>query len=254
MAAKDTQEIIVQQLHTRTARVAIVGTTPLIFNAMSQKAIQELLLPKKKLNAADKATNVKHDCYSEFRSSPYKMKDPNAPALLCMPSTAIRGSIRSAALDLPGATKSQLGRLTYVRGDYVPIYGVPQIMCSVVRSADINRTPDVRTRAIAPRWAAVFEITFVVPHLNEDNIARLIAAAGVTIGLGDWRPEKGKGDYGQFRVAGLDDEELKDIIATGGREAQIAALAEPEAYDVETETLLSWFHQEAQRRGLKVAA
>jgi len=162
--------------------------------------------------------------------------------------------MRTAALDLPGAKKSQIGRLTYIAGEFVGIYGVPQIFSTVVRSADMNRTPDVRTRCIVPHWAAVASITFVKPIMREQAIANLIAAAGITVGIGDFRPEKGAGNYGQFTVVGADDERLTHLMKTGGRAAQIAAMEDPAAYDEQTEELLAWFDVEVRRRGFKVAA
>ena len=43
-------------------------------------------------------------------------------------------------------------------------------------------------------------------------------------------------------------------MEVGGRDAQVAAMKEPEAYDEDTEELLSWFDVEVRRRGFKIAA
>ncbi len=167
-------------------------------------------------------------------------------------ASAFKAALKSAALDLPGASKSQIGRLTYVEGDLVSIYGVPKLLMSVVRSADMNRTPDIRTRAILTEWACRVSITFVMPLLREQAVVNLLAAAGITQGIGDWRPQKGSGSYGQFALVGIGDADFDRIVATGGRDAQMAAMAEPECYDDETEKLLSWFDVESKRRGFKV--
>ena len=90
--------------------------------------------------------------------------------------------------------------------------------------------------------------------MREQAIANLIAAAGITVGIGDFRPEKGAGNYGQFTVVGADDERLTHLMKTGGRAAQIAAMEDPAAYDEQTEELLAWFDVEVRRRGFKVAA
>jgi len=241
-------------VHTGTITVAIVGTTPLILNRLSEKAKHELLLPSARKTAADKASSLKHNPLEEFRASPVCLRDEDAPTLLAVPATALKGAMRTAALDLPGAKKSQIGRLTYIAGEFVGIYGVPQIFSTVVRSADMNRTPDVRTRCIVPHWAAVASITFVKPIMREQAIANLIAASGITVGIGEFRPEKGAGNYGQFTVVGADDERLTHLMKTGGRAAQIAAMEDPAAYDEQTEELLAWFDVEVRRRGFKVAA
>ena len=247
-------EIQIIQVNTGTITVAVVGTTPLILNRLSEKAKRELLLPAPKKTAADKASKLKHDPLEEFRASPVTLRDEAEPTLLAMPATAFKGAMRTAALDLPGAKKSQIGRLTYIGAEYVGIYGVPKVYSTIVRSADMNRTPDVRTRCIVPRWAAVMSITFVKPIMREQAIANLLAAAGITVGVGDFRPEKGAGNYGQFEVVGMDDQRLLEIMKTGGRAAQVEAMADPESYDDETDELLAWFNVEVRRRGFKVAA
>lgn len=230
----------------------IVGNSPIILNAMSAKARQELLMPKGRKNAAEKASTLKHEPLQEFRSSMYFARDKEAPTRVVVKSTAFKNALRSAALDLPGSSKAQIGRLTYIMGDEVCIYGVPELLMSVTRSADIKRTPDVRTRAIMPQWAATFTIKYATPLLKEQVVVNLLAAAGMMQGIGDWRPEKGSGDYGQFEVVSMDDERYAHIVKNGGKKAQDAAIKEPVCYDSETEELLSWFDVEAKRRGFKV--
>jgi len=118
----------------------------------------------------------------------------------------------------------------------------------------MNKTPDVRTRAIVPEWACKLSVTYVKPILREQAVVNLLAAAGIMRGVGDWRPEKGAGNYGQFELVGKDDARFKAIVKAGGRAAQDAALADPECYDPESAELLTWFTDEAGRRGFKVVA
>lgn len=232
----------------------ILGTSPLILNRMSEKAKHELLMPKGRKNAVEKATSLKHVPVDEYRASAHTIKDSSAPTLLAVPSTAFKGSLRSAALDMPGAKKAQIGRLTYIEGEYVGVYGLPKLFMSIVRSADMNKTPDVRSRAIVPEWACRVRITFVQPLIRGQAVANLLAAAGITIGVGDWRPEKGAGSYGQFRIVNPDDPDYLRIVEIGGRDAQIEALENPVAYDDETTELLSWFEDERAKRALRGVA
>lgn len=162
----------------------ILGTSPLIMNRMSQKVWFELLAPKGRKNAAEKASTMKHDPLQEFRNSPYLMDDPKAPTLLSILPTAFKRAMGTAALDTPGAKKAQIGRLVYIEGEQLPIYGVPKVFMAITRSADMNKTPDVRTRAILPEWACRLSITFTKPILREQSIANLLAAAGFQSGIG----------------------------------------------------------------------
>lgn len=230
----------------------LVGTSPLVLNRMSEKAKHELLMPKGRKNATERALSLKHIPIDEYRASAYTLKD--GPALLALMSTAFKGALRSAALDMPGAKKAQIGRLTYIEGDMVGIYGVPKLFMAIVRSADMNKTPDVRTRAIVPAWACALRVTFVQPLIRAQAVANLLAAAGITIGVGDGRPEKGAMSYGQFRIADKDDAEFRRIVKEGGRKAQQAGLDAPVCYDDETTELLSWFDDERAKRQLKGVA
>lgn len=255
MAIKEKEtSISVMEIVKGQMDFCVLGTSPLICNRMSEKAKRELLMPKGRKNAAEKASSLKHDPVAEYRASPYVSRDPASPTLLMVMASAFKKALSTAALDMPGAKKAQIGRLTYVEGDYIPIYGTPRLFMSITRSADMNKTPDVRTRAILREWACRVSITFVKPQLREQAVANLLAAAGITMGIGDWRPEKGAGSYGQFRLVSQDDAEFVRIIQTQGRIAQVASMDEPEPYDAESAELLSWFETESKVRGFKVPA
>jgi hypothetical protein len=254
MASPKSTEITVLEIKQGIIDCCVKGNSPIILNAMSAKARQELLMPRGRKNAAEKASSLKHEPLQEYRSSMYFARNPESPTRVVVKSTAFKNALRSAALDLPGSSKAQIGRLTYIMGDEVSLYGIPELMMSVTRSADIKRTPDVRTRAVMPKWAARFSVKFTQPLLKEQAVVNLLAAAGVMQGIGDWRPEKGSGDYGQFELVSPDDAEFKHIIETGGKKAQDAAIDNPECYDSETEELLNWFDVEVKRRGFKVVS
>jgi hypothetical protein len=247
----DSDRIIIRPVQTDRITVALIGTSPIILNRLSEKARHELLMPQGKKDAARRAAELKHDPIAEFQAAPYLLADESGPLLGVM-SSAIKGAMMTAALDLPGAKKAQIGRLVYVEGDYTPIFGLPKLFMSITRSADMNRTPDVRTRAIVPAWAALVRIRFVTPILDQASVLNLLSAGGVTAGIGDWRPEKGKGSYGQFAITLPDDPEFLRITQDG-REAQAAAMDDPEPYDQESADLLSWFSDEITKRGRKAS-
>jgi hypothetical protein len=250
MVTKKTQEVgevVIDQLGVGVASVWIKGMTPLIYNAMSAKVKGELLLPRGKKSTAEKATTLKHDPLIEYRASVYRRNGKGATRLT-FPATAFKNAAIGAVRHInAGVTMVQMKQLIWVVGDTVDVYGVPQMHMSIVRSADMNKTPDVRTRAILPEWCCCLKLQFVKPNLNETAVARLLEAGGMLNGVGDFRQEKGKGNYGQFQIAGPD--EVKSIIAEGGMTAQDAALESPDMYDAETEELFNWYTEERSRRG-----
>lgn len=254
MATKETKEQDVNILEVARGHMefCILGTSPLIMNRMSQKVWFELLAPKGRKTSADKAANLKHDPLREFRDSPYTMPDKASPALLAVMVTAFKRAMGTAAMDIPGATKTQIGRLIYMPGEYQPVFGIPRVFMAITRSADIKKTPDVRTRAILPEWACRLGVTFTKPMLKEQAVANLLAAAGMSSGIGDWRQEKGSGSFGSFRIVADDDPDFVRIVSTQGRAAQQEALEFPEPYNEETAQMLTWFSSEMKKRGHKV--
>jgi hypothetical protein len=257
-----TNELVIEPLKMGHTTICLLGTTPFICNRVSRKAMQELLYPSAKKNAADKAATLKHDPLAEFKASPYILPDESEvtgaghpKTLIGFPTLGIKASMRSAALDIPGTKKAQIGRLVFVDANLTEIYGIPEIFTAIAKnkSGAGPGTPDPRTRAIIPQWAAFFKVSYALPLLNETSIFNLLMAAGQRIGIGDWRQEKGAGSYGCFEPVNALNGEFVRIVKTGGRKAQEAALADPRAYDQETADLLDWFNHEVRRRGLHAA-
>lgn len=226
----------------------IIGATPMYFNAMSAKAKRTLLIGGGKKTAAEKK-QLKHDPETEFRDSVYRLK--SGPTLLGFPAPGIKGAMATAALETPGVTKTSVQRLIFLPEYRVKIWGRPLLKMDVVRSADMNKTPDIRTRAFLPRWAAEVDIAFVQPTLSVHAIVSLLSNAGAIVGIGDFRQEKGRGSFGTFSVAGDDLGDLKDeweSITAEGRDVQQYALDNPETADDETAELMELLNEERARR------
>ena len=59
---------------------------------------------------------------------------------------------------------------------------------------------DIRYRPEYPEWDAVLTIEFNSGVISLDQIYQLVKAAGYGCGIGEMRPEKGKFNYGRFRL------------------------------------------------------
>jgi len=236
-----------------TATFCVLGLSPLFMERMSEKVKGGLLAPGPKKNAAEKQGTLKHIPLTEYRESAYQSRDDSNPTRLQLLATAFKRAMATAALEIPGAKKAQIGRLVYVPGQFVDIYGLPKMAMNVVRSSDMNRTPDVRTRCVVPEWAAVLSVSYITPQLKQQAIANLLGAAGDFIGVGGWRPEKGSGSFGRFELV---EENNKDFlrITKIGRVQQDKAIEVPGFFDQETEDLYSWYLTEIKRRGFKAVA
>jgi hypothetical protein len=228
--------------------LTLIGTTGFYFNAMSVKAKRTLLTGGGKKTAAEKK-ELKHDPEMEYRDSVYRMQ--SGETLLSFPAPGVKGAMATAALETAGVTKSSVQRLIFLPEQRIRMWGKPYLKMDVVRSADMNKTPDVRTRAFLPRWVAEVDIAFVTPTLSAHSIVSLLSNAGVIVGIGDFRQEKGRGSYGCFAVAGPDGGDWADYIAEikrEGRAVQEEALQNPEYADDDTMELMDMLMDERQRR------
>lgn len=247
-------EISVLEVARSRMTFCILGTTPLIHNRMPEKAKHELLLPNARKNAAEKASTLKHNPLQEFRSSPNITRNPNAKAMFYINPTAFKGAMMTAAMDMPGVAKTQIKRLIYIEGSEIEVFGIPELLMAVIRNSDVKRSPDIRSRAIMREWACQITVQYPTQLIKDKSIINLLSAGGIFCGIGDWRQEKGSGNYGCFKIVSQDDPDFARIINTMGKEAQAKAFENPLFFDQDTEDLLSWYEVETNRRGIKVAA
>jgi hypothetical protein len=144
--------------------------------------------------------------------------------------------------------RTEVNQLVWVKGEIIPIYGIPQLKIDVVRMADMAKTPDIRTRACIKEWCCKLTISHILPMITVRSAVNLLAGGGMVAGVGDYRQEKGKGNFGLFELVGADDENWHRIARSGGRAAQIEAMRKPTFYDDESSELLVYYEQEINRR------
>jgi hypothetical protein len=246
-------EIHVTEIELGYSIFYLHGTTPIVFNKMSGRGKRDLLLPPKKKTAADKAIQLKHDPIAEFRSSVHYMP-PGSKTLLGFPAGGIKRAMASIAVDMPGSSKAQIGRLVRVTADdkltnLVCVWGLPKLFMQIVRNSDIKHTPDVHTVAKIDEWLIRIQVWYPRVLLNPTSIFNLLHAAGMFIGLGDGRQEKGKLDNGSFEVFTQDGaDKFKDILKIGYKE-QEKAMEKAEPYSAEELELLTWYNEQLKIRG-----
>lgn len=248
MPVKSETNLHIDPLKQGRVTLRLIGRTPLYFNAMSAKAKRDLLIGGGKKTAAEKR-EIKHNPEQEFRDSVYTLAA--GPTLLGFPAPGVKGAMATAALETRSVTKSSVNRLIFMPEQKIKVWGKPYLKMDVVRSADMNRTPDVRTRAYLPEWCAEVDIAFITPTLSLHSVTSLLANAGWIVGIGDFRQEKGRGSYGTFDVLGDDLGDWQGIwdhVTAQDRRVQAAALESPEPADDDTRLLMAVLLQERLRR------
>jgi len=137
-----------------------------------------------------------------------------------------------AAINMPDVKKAQFGRLTFIEGEFVGIYGLPRVFARGCGYAGY------RTRAIVPEWAAIVSVTYVWPTIATETVVAVMQTAGRTVGIGTYRRETGAAWFGDFQIVGVEDDRFRRITRTEGRAAQRHMLDHPICYDEFTADLL----------------
>ena len=234
MPAKN-QTISVPVLKMEQATFSLIGNSGLYCHRMGAKAKQQLLLGGRKKTAAERLS-LKHNPEQEFVDSMHVKSGLFDGTQVVFPATAVKSAMATAALVVDGIKGTDVKRLVYIPDEWIPIYGIPKLRMDITRSADIGKTPDVRTRAFFPSWATQITVRWAKPALSKKSIYALLVNAGIMCGIGDFRQEKGKGGFGTWDVV---DSIPKSHLDEAG---QTEAIKEPEAYDEDTQWLMDEFH------------
>lgn len=189
--------IQITRLATETLLVPIVSTAPLIMHNWSAKAKQKMLDTQQKRASIKEPRNPEE----EYESSFYRAKTGYGfPAIGFKSAT-----VEAARFYDKSVTKVGLRQFLFFKGEFsdndiqalFPIEGEPRMRQDMV-TVGVSGT-DLRYRAEFPEWSTVLVVTYVTSSLTQDSVLSLIGAAGLGVGIGDWRPEKG-GDFGTFML------------------------------------------------------
>lgn len=212
--AKVENIIEIVPLDIKRVKIRIVGDSPLLVHAWSDKA-KKMMLDAQMGKTKTKAKEKK-DPFSDFVNSMYWIKGKpekdtpeafaesvQAGAKWGFPVGAIKQAANSAAyrlkwvknqMELRGAyfLKSEHGSLGEIKGS------IPQIREDMVRVG--MGTADIRYRAVYENWYMDFILEYNASGgMSLEQILNCINAGGYACGIGEWRPEK-DGDFGRFHV------------------------------------------------------
>lgn len=215
MVKKATTEVIeIRHIQIKKATVHIVGDTPLIMHAWSEKAKREMLEKQMKVTKT-KSRDAKNPVEDFIRSMYWLSPMPEEMTMEAFeeaisngarfgfPITAFKQAAISAAYRM-GWAKDKMS----MRGAFF-IDGDENQMLEIKSDAPIMRedmvkvgmgTADIRYRGEFRNWSADINISFNENgQYSLEQIINIINAGGYVCGVGEWRPER-DGQYGMFHV------------------------------------------------------
>ena len=216
MATKTTNEILeIRPLEIVKTTIRIVGDSPLIMHAWSEKAKREMLEKQMKATKT-KARDAKNPVEDFIRSMywlsdmPTDMTEEGFEAAITngarfgFPVTAFKQAAISAAYRM-GWTKDKMSMrgAFYIDGDsnqMLEIKSDKPIMREDMVKVGMG-TADIRYRGEFRNWYVDMPISFNKNGKYKfEQIVNIINAGGYVCGVGEWRPER-DGQYGMFHVS-----------------------------------------------------
>ena len=202
----------IPELNIGYFEVTVIGDSPLIEHAWSDKAKQMML--DKQMKKATSGREAK-DPFMDFCDSLYWLTEkPENPTMedvqkarfgfptVAFKSAAVDAGYQSGIL----AKKTTARGAFHIVGEMAEIEGTPEMREDMVRIG--MGTADIRYRGEFKKWSTTLTIRYNKNAISDEQIINLINVGGFACGVGEWRPGK-DGSYGMFHVAR--EEELKKL-------------------------------------------
>lgn len=203
----------------------VIGDTPLITHAWSEKARREMLAKQVKATKGGKAAREPEE---DFRSSLYELGEETYG----FPAMGFKNAVLAVAHKDKGIARSAVMAALWINAHMVRtrpalagaicdmpllrIYGdKPQMREDMVKiGSGLNKTATLAYRAQFTHWAFPVTGRYNEDVLTQEALAFLIDEAGTACGLGEWRNER-KGMFGAFHRSSADEEAKWAKFAAG---------------------------------------
>ena len=203
----------------------LVGDTPLIVHAWSQKSKLEMLQKQVKATRAGKEAR---DPQADFVSSLYEMGDGSYG----FPATGVKNCVLSSAHKDKGVARSSVMQALWIDAQMVRtrpalagaicdmplvrIYGGdPEMREDMVKiGSGLQKIANLAYRGQFTVWAMKITGRFNASVITAEALTFLINESGMASGLGEWRNER-KGMFGAFHLANLQEQHAWEAFAAG---------------------------------------
>jgi hypothetical protein len=172
----------------------LVGDSPLIVHAWSEKAKKQML--DKQMKKATKAKEAK-DPDADYESCFYRT-DAGGYGF---PAIGVKAAMVSAARFVDAKMTVMRGAF-HIDAQMLEVIGEPRPREDMVRVG--MGAADIRYRPEFVDWKIPVTIKFNAGVISAEQILNLVNAAGFGVGIGEWRPER-NGSFGRFHVGTSED-------------------------------------------------
>lgn len=199
------ESVRVPTLDQRTFSIQVVGVTPLIVHAFSNKHRHQI---EEKQQKRAKTAKAARDPQQEVKDCFYLMPG-SGPAMTAkakygFPAAAFKKAAVSACRFVDGFSMVVANMAFHVledAGGYVALEtSKPRPRTDTVRIGGIGKTLDIRYRPEFTEWKCTLRIRYNASHTSPEQIVNLFHHAGFHVGVGEMRPEKGGYSCGMFEV------------------------------------------------------
>lgn len=219
-ATKKIETVEIKPIEMNTVEITLVGDTPMIMHAWSEKA-KRMMLEAQQGKAKGKKKEIKNPV-DDFIQSMYwldgmpdtagkneeECEELFAQAIqngarFGFPVTAFKQAAISAAYRM-GWTKDKMSLrgVFFIESDFGDMTEIvsdtPEMREDMVKIG--MGTADIRYRGEFKNWRTTFRIKYNVNgQYSLENILNILNAGGMVCGVGEWRPER-DGQFGMFHV------------------------------------------------------
>jgi len=194
------KKIDIPSVRREVLELFLVGDSDLIVHRFSKKTMDIILDNQRK---SVKGRREDRDPAAEFQEARHLRPDGTDG----FPASGLRKAAKEAVTWCTGISKKIVSGSLFVTdadgSNLMRIYTEeePVCVCDPTRIGKFpNKVAGLAYRPYFKNWHMKIRVLFDPSALSEQQVINLINRAGMSIGLGDWRPEKG-GVNGMFHVA-----------------------------------------------------
>lgn len=177
-------------LNIQQVAFTLVGDSPLIVHAWSEKAKRQML--DKQMKKATKAKEAK-DPEADYEACFYRTPG----GAYGFPAIGVKAAMISACRFADMKMTAARGAF-HIDCEMLEVIGDPRPREDMVRVG--MGTADIRYRPEFPEWRIPVTLKINASVISAEQVANLLNIAGFGVGIGEWRPER-NGQYGRFHVA-----------------------------------------------------